>query len=246
MVLKTKEIQRKSEEGNRHGPGLAACGATGAWDRMLRVGPRALATVELLELVLGPRVGRADHDLAPRLLLDWGSIQALVRERAPALLRVPGMGPARTSRLLAALELGRRAVQDPLRPGREVRGPRDVAPALRVELGGRQRERFVALYLDARHRLLDQVTVAVGSLDASLVHPREVFRPAVAVGAVALLVAHNHPSGCPRPSRDDLELTARLDRCGRLMGIELLDHLVVGAREVLSIRELGWPREGIP
>jgi DNA repair protein RadC len=151
------------------------------------------------------------------------------------------MGPARTARLLAALELGRRAAADSWRPGLAVRGPRDLAPVLLAEFGRRRREHFVAFYLDARHRLLVLETVAVGSLNASLVHPREVFRPAVAVGAAALVVAHNHPSGCPRPSREDLELTARLEDCGRLMGIELLDHLVVGRRDVVSLRESGWP-----
>ena len=100
---------------------------------------------------------------------------------------------------------------------------------------------MVALYLDARHAMLALRTVSVGTLDASLVHPREVFRPAVGLQAAAVVLAHNHPSGCPRPSGDDLELTRRLIRCGRLLGIELLDHLVVGDREVVSIRETGWP-----
>jgi DNA repair protein RadC len=124
-----------------------------------------------------------------------------------------------------------------------VRGPRDLAPMLQAELGRRTREHFLALYLDARHRLVAEETVAIGSLNASLVHPREVFRPAVTAGAAAVIVIHNHPSGCAQPSRDDLELTARLDACGRLLGIELLDHLVVGDREVLSLRESGWPRD---
>ena len=107
-----------------------------------------------------------------------------------------------------------------------VRRPEDLHPLLRAELRGLDRERFVALYLETRHRLLDLATVSIGSLNASLVHPREVFKQAVLGSAAALVVAHNHPSGCAVPSGDDLDLTCRLDRCGELLGISLLDHLV--------------------
>ena len=112
---------------------------------------------------------------------------------------------------------------------------------LRTEFRGLDRERFLALYLDARHRVLAAETVSVGSLNASLVHPREVFKPAVALSAAAVIVAHNHPSGDARPSGDDLELTARLARCGDMLGIALLDHLVAGDGVITSIREFGWP-----
>ena len=158
--------------------------------------------------------------------------------------RIPGMGTTRTLRLLAGLELGRRAVAPQLRTGMLVRGPEDLHSLLRAEFHGLDREHFMALYLDARHRVRALETVSVGSLNASLVHPREVFKPAVALSAAAVLVAHNHPSGSSRPSREDLELTARLDRCGALLGIALLDHLVVGDREITSIREWGWPASG--
>jgi DNA repair protein RadC len=122
-----------------------------------------------------------------------------------------------------------------------VRRPEDLHPLLRESFRGLDRERFLALYLDTRHRVQALETVSIGSLNASLVHPREVFKSAVGMSAAALVVAHNHPSGCPRPSGDDLELTARLARCGELLGISLLDHLVVGDTEIVSIREHGWP-----
>ena len=96
--------------------------------------------------------------------------------------------------------------------------------------------------MDTRNRVINQTTLYVGSLNASLVHPREVFKPAVGLGAAAVIVAHNHPSGCARPSGDDLELTQRLIRCGELLGIELLDHVIVGRGEFLSLREDGWPQ----
>ncbi|MFO7654557.1 MAG: DNA repair protein RadC [Candidatus Krumholzibacteriia bacterium] len=220
----------------RHGPGAPA-----ARERLLSVGPRPLAAWELLALVLGPGASGPAGRVASALLERWGSPAALAAARPLELLALPGMDRGRTARVSAALELGRRAAAAAWQPGLAVRGPHDLAPVLLGEFGRRRREHFVAVYLDARHRVVTLETVAVGTLDASLVHPREVFRPAVALGAAAVVVAHNHPSGCAQPSRDDLELTARLDRCGRLLGIELLDHLVVGASEVLSLRETGWP-----
>lgn len=204
------------------------CGATGLSDR------------ELLAVLLGAG-RRSGEELADELLARYGTIDRLGRARPEALSAIDGLGPVRSTRLLAGLELGARAGR-PEADGRlVVRRPEDLHDLLRAEFRGLDRERFVALYLDTRHRLLDRETVSIGSLNASLVHPREVFKSAVLVSAAALVVAHNHPSGCARPSGDDLELTARLDRCGELLGISLLDHLVVGEQEILSIREYGWP-----
>lgn len=209
--------------------------------RLWRYGVRHLGTAELLTLVLGPG-GRVSAPLVARGLLDlFPQPCMLVRQPAEFLQSLPGMGPARTARLQAACELGRR-LQKPARDlGQKVRAPGDLACLLKRELGGLDREHFLGVYLDARHRVMAVRTVSVGTLNASLVHPREVFRPAVALQAAALIVAHNHPSGCARPSGDDLELTRRLARCGGLLGIELLDHLVIGDDEQVSIREHGWP-----
>jgi len=144
-------------------------------------------------------------------------------------------------RLLSCLELGSRAAGEVPRAGIRVNRPEDLHPLLRRSFRGLDRERFLALYLDTRHRILAAETVSVGTLNVSVVHPREVFKLAVALSAAAVIVAHNHPSGCAEPSAEDLELTARLDRCGHLLGISLLDHLVAGSGEIISIRELGWP-----
>jgi DNA repair protein RadC len=206
-----------------------------------RFGVRELAVGELLTLVLGPGGRTPAAVLAQQLLHRFLDLRGIARGGADALGAVPGLGRGRALRLLAALELGRRMGEDtvPVRP--LVRGPADVADLLAAELRGRDREHFLGMYLDARHRLAAVRTVSVGTLDASLVHPREVFLPAVGMQAAAVIVAHNHPSGCARPSGDDLELTRRLARCGGLLGIELLDHLVVGDDEIVSIREYGWP-----
>jgi len=196
---------------------------------------------ELLALVLGPGGPTPAAILAQQLLHRFTDLRGIARADADALGGVPGLGRRRAVRLLAALELGRRIGDDVGRARPLVRGPADVADLLAAELRGRDREHFLGLYLDARHRVAAVRTISVGTLDASLVHPREVFLPAVGMQAAAVIVAHNHPSGCARPSGDDLELTRRLARCGGLLGIELLDHLVVGDTEIVSIREYGWP-----
>ncbi len=209
--------------------------------RWARFGPGGLTNRELIGCVLGPGGPVAATEAAGRLLESFPGLGALAAERPAALARGFGLGQVRTTRLLSAFELGFRAGGPARRAGFTVRSPADVHPLLKEEFRGLDRERFLALYLDTRHRVAAVETVSIGSLNASLVHPREVFKPAVAMSAAAVIVAHNHPSGDASPSGDDLDLTARLDRCGDLLGIALLDHLVVGDEEIISIREYGWP-----
>lgn len=218
-----------------------AAGERDRRERWFRFGPGALTARELLEQVLGPGGGEGAAAAAGRLLARYGSLAELARARPAALRSGGGLGEVRVRRLLAALELGRRAIRPVDRSGIRIQRPEDLHDLLRKEFRGLDREHFVALYLDTRHRVREMETVSIGSLNASLVHPREVFKAAVTISAAALVVAHNHPSGCARPSGDDLDLTRRLDRCGELLGIPLLDHLVVGDREIVSIREFGWP-----
>lgn len=149
------------------------------------------------------------------------------------LMAIKGMGQAKASSLLAGLELGRRAA---LSRGRPIQEPKDAISHL-VWMQSLQKEHFHALYLDTRRFLIATETVSVGTLDSSLVHPREVFRPAIAHAASAVLVAHNHPSGDPEPSAEDLALTRRLDKAARLLGLALLDHVVVARRGFVSLRE---------
>ena len=219
----------------------AAAAAGDPRERLRRFGPRALTDQELLAWVLAPVRSAAGGAAAARNLLARHALADLAAMSAAALAAADGVGPARARRLLATLELGRRATRPTPICGLLVRRPEDLGRVLRDEFRGLDRERFIALYLDARHRVRALETVSVGSLNASLVHPREVFKPAIALSAAAVIVAHNHPSGDPRPSGDDLELTGRLDRCGELLGIALLDHLVVGDADITSIREYGWP-----
>jgi len=210
-------------------------------DRLRRFGVSAGSGAELLAALLGDKFGPEALEVAQGLLQRFGTLTQLATVPLTVLENMPGMGPSRSARLVAALELGKRATAPFVRRGLVVRRPEDLHPLLRGELSGLDRERFLALFLDSRHRIQTVETVSIGSLNASLVHPREVFKTAIALSAAAVIVAHNHPSGNARPSHDDLDLTARLDRCGELLGVALLDHLVVGETEVTSIREYGWP-----
>jgi len=206
----------------------------------------ARSDVDLLARVLdggraGPRARRAAlRLLAARPLEAWARLSAETAA-AEALRALGGDGAGATAeasaRALPALfELARRALGPP--PGVEMSRPEDVVPWL-AEWREARREHFVAFDLNARHQLLTRRLVSVGSLSASIVHPREVFQPAVAASAAGLIVAHNHPSGDPEPSPEDVAVTRRLRDAGELLGIELLDHLVVAGRGFVSLKARG-------
>lgn len=197
--------------------------------RAWRDGLGGLAPGELMELVVGrskPAALRAEGEL-----LSWARASARCLEVELGLSRLEAL------RLAGAFALGRR-VEEARRPGRPLmRSAESVWRHLEGEVRGLERERFHVLMLDAKHRLLRGEVVSEGTLTTSLVHPREVFRPAVREAAAALVVAHNHPSGDPEPSAEDLEVTRRLLRTGKLLGIPLLDHVVLGEGAWVSLRE---------
>lgn len=181
--------------------------------------------------------GRSALSLAHTLLDGFGGIRELSRAKSAELCLAPGVGAARSAALAAAFELGRRAGRDRPRELETVEGPEDAAGLFAPFLEGLPQEAVAVLHLGGRHQVLRAEVVALGSLNTAAVQPREVFRTAVKVGAAAVVLAHNHPSGDPEPSDDDLRLTRRLRRCGETLGIELLDHLVIGEGRWVSMRE---------
>ena len=150
-----------------------------------------------------------------------------------------GMGPAKTAQLKAALELGRRMLLAAPEDRPVVRSPTDVAQLLMAQMGHLKQEHFRVVFLDTRNRVLDSETVYVGSLNASYIRVAEVFREAVTRNCAAVIVAHNHPSGDPTPSPEDVAVTRQLVAAGKLLDIEVLDHLVVGMQRFVSLRERG-------
>jgi DNA repair protein RadC len=209
-------------------------------ERLFNLGPQVLATNELLAVLLGTGTRRLPAlELANQILADSGGLKGLAEASASALSRLPGLKSARAARVVAALELGRRAVAEPDSPRPAFKTPSDVGRFLQPRLSGKPVEEFGLLILDTRNRLKRLQVISRGSLNGSLVHPREVFREAIALQAAALVLCHNHPSGDPTPSREDLELTRRLREAGLILGIEVLDHVIVGQGGYVSFKEEG-------
>ena len=209
-------------------------------ERLAHVGAEALSEQELLACILGRGVaGESVLIGARRLLARFGTLRGIREASIEQLADVHGIGPAKAAQLKAAVEVARRLAAIP-EPHRVTVDSVDAAASLvRPHLMHKTKEHFVALLLDARHRLIRLSPIAVGSLSATLVHPRELFKEAIAASAAAMIVAHNHPSGDPQPSEADLVLTQRLMQAGVLLGIELLDHLILGAQDVVSLKAAG-------
>jgi len=212
----------------------------GPRERLETAGAAALSDAELLALLLrtGGRA-RSALDVAAGLLARHGGLPGLARAAAGELRTARGVGPTKSASLLAALELGRRLATRRLRAGDAIRSPEDVHRHFHARLRDAACEHFLVVLLDGRHRVLREVAVSQGTLTASLVHPREVFRPALREAAAAVILVHNHPSGDPTPSREDREVTSRLAQAGRLLGVPVLDHVVVAERGWASLRQEG-------
>jgi DNA repair protein RadC len=202
------------------------------------MGPSALSLSELLSLLIGSGgVAGSALQLADRLLSSSGGRLRSLASSSPAdLERIPGVGDATSARLLAALELGVRLSQEDLPQRPRIRGPDDVFRLMAPRLRDLPHEQFHALLLNSQHRVLRDVLVTRGILDASLIHPREVFRPAILERAAAVILVHNHPSGDPVPSSEDRVVTRQMNDAGRMIGIPVLDHVVIADGGWQSVR----------
>ncbi len=209
-------------------------------ERLERSGADALSDAELVALVLrtGAR-GRDALDAARDLLSRHGGLRGLARAAPREVRGSAGVGPAKCASLQAAVEIGHRVASHTLRRGEPLRGPEDLYRHFRTRLRDARHEHFLVVLLDGRHRVLRTEPVSRGTLTASLVHPREVFRPAIREAAAAVVLVHNHPSGDPTPSREDREITDRLARAGEILGIRVLDHVVVAEGGYRSLRDEG-------
>ena len=209
-------------------------------EKLLRLGAAALGDNELVALVVGSGTRRAGAlGLANELLRRSGGLHGLARSKADDLARIEGVGVARAARVVAALELGRRRLAQGPEARVQLRSPRDAAAFLLPTYGARAVEQFGVVLLDSKHRVLRTAIIASATLNSTIVQPRDVFREAVLGAAASVVAFHNHPSGDPTPSADDVELTRRLRAAGTLMGVELVDHIVLGEVEYCSLKEMG-------
>lgn len=210
-------------------------------ERMRSLGAQALSTVELLATLVGSGPRGSSAIASAHLVFEQcgGSLGRLAAMPLATLTRVHGMGPARASAIHAALELGKRMAGEAREAGMPMRGPGDVAAAFAPRLQDAPVEEFHVAILDSQHRLERDILVTRGLLNSSLVHPREVFREAIAERAAAVVLVHNHPSGDPTPSAEDRAVTRQLVAAGKLLDIPVHDHVIVGRGRYVSFAESG-------
>jgi len=210
-------------------------------ERMLSYGGSHLTNQELLALLLGSGTQKESvMDLSNRVLMHFEGLKLLSDATIEELTAIKGIGPAKGVVILAAIEIGKR--MNAYKPDNNyiVRSPEDGANYVMEDMRKLSQEHFVTLFLNTKNQIIHQQTIFIGSLNASIVHPREVFREAVKRSAASIICAHNHPSGDPTPSQEDIHVTRRLVESGKMIGIELLDHLVIGDRKFVSLKEKGY------
>ena len=206
-------------------------------ERLVKFGEQALSAQELLQVILGRGIaGESVVVTAQKLLSKFGSLQKLAEASIEELSSVKGIGPAKATQIKAVFEIGRRiSTQTPSYKSKELTDPKKVYQLIKSKLKDYHKEHFYIIALNSRNHLIAEVSV--GSLNASIVHPREVFAEAIKNKAASVIIAHNHPSGDPSPSEGDSIMTQKLIECGKLLGIDVIDHIVVAKKEFYSYRE---------
>jgi len=209
-------------------------------ERLMRHGPEALTTAELIAILLGSGMkGMPILQLSQSIIATFGDLQKLSEATMAELCSIKGLGPAKALQLRAALSLGLRAAKANPTVKYRIETPLHVYNLIKDEIANAKKEHFIVILQDIKGFVIDYVTVAVGTLSQTLVHPREVFNPAIRHHAASIILAHNHPSGDPTPSPEDYELTKILVEAGHLMGIPINDHLIIGGNQYISLRQLG-------
>lgn len=209
-------------------------------ERLMQVGERALSTAELLAIIIRTGVdGENVVRLSERLLVGFGGLPGLARASITELQSLKGIGPAKAIEIKAALELGRRLLASAPEQRAKVSSPADAANLLMSDMALLEQEHLRLILLDTRNQVLGTPNVYVGSLNTSVIRVGELFRHAIKENAAAMIVAHNHPSGDPSPSPEDVRVTKQIASAGKLLDIELLDHLVIGQGRFVSLKERG-------
>ncbi len=210
-------------------------------ERLITYGENHLSNQEILAILIGSGTRKESvMELANRLLMHFEGLKLLGDATIEELTAIKGIGTAKGVTMLAAIELGRRIQQYKPEERYTVRSPEDGADYIMEEMRDLKQEHLVVLFLNTKNQIMHRQTIFVGSLNASIVHPREIFREAVKRSSASIICAHNHPSGDPSPSQEDIHVTRRLVEAGKIMGIELLDHLVIGDNSFISLKEKGY------
>jgi DNA repair protein RadC len=205
-------------------------------ERLKNFGPEALSAQELLALVIGRGIPKKSvMNIAQELLAEFGSVKAISQATIEELSKIKGIGFAKAAQIKACFELGKRQDLEPELKDFNIKDPQSVVKAIHA----RAKEHFKLILLNPRNKIIGISTVSVGTLNTSLAHPREIFKEAIIHSAMSVVLAHNHPSGDPEPSEDDLKITKRLVEAGKILGIEIIDHIIIGKNNFCSFKEKG-------
>lgn len=209
-------------------------------ERLQKFGPEALSAQELLALVIGRGISKKSvMSIAQELLVRFGNIKAISQATIEELSQIKGIGLAKAAQIKACFELGKREELEPELKDFDIKNPESVVKAISASIKDKAKEHFKLILLNPRNKIIGISTISIGTLNASLVHPREVFKDAIMHSAASVVLAHNHPSGDPEPSEDDLKITKKLVDSGKILGIEVLDHIVIGKNNFCSFKERG-------
>ena len=209
-------------------------------ERLMRHGAEAMSTAELIAIVLGSGTKSIPVlHLAQELVMHFGSLQRLAEATFEELCQIKGVGSAKALQLQACFSLGIRLSRQVIPPKYRIDQPENAYHLIKDAIAHQKQEHFMVILLDVKNGVIHQQVVAIGTLSQTLIHPREVFYPAVRHKAAGLILAHNHPSGDPTPSSEDKEVTKILVEAGHLMGIAVRDHLILGHEQYVSLRQQG-------
>lgn len=211
-------------------------------ERLIRNGPESLSNAELLGVIL--RTGSREENvvnLCNRILKEY-NIKQLSLANVTRLTQVHGIGKAKAAQIAAVFELARRLETFVEEPKRKICSPKDVYVLMYPKMREQKKEKFITLCLDTKNQVLKEEVVSIGSLNASIVHPREVFKSALMESSASVIMVHNHPSGDPSPSREDIMVTEKMVEGGKLLGIDVLDHIIIGDGKYVSLKDEGFVR----
>ena len=214
-------------------------------ERLIKFGEESLSNSQLLAIILRTGNGTKSNaiDLARMLLDHYGSFRALDSASISELCAIEGIGTAKAAQIKAALEIGKRLLRQKTGPRKKITSVEDIVNYYKPYLRDLKREVFKIMMLDSRNKIIKEMTISEGSLNASIVHPREVIREIIRESASAVIFVHNHPSGEPKPTREDIEITKRLVKACDLVGVRVLDHIIMGDDEYTSLADEGLIRE---
>src|SRR4030067_471346 len=205
-------------------------------ERLEKFGPEALSAQELLALIVGRGIPQKSVlNIAQELLTRFGNIKAISQATIEELSQIKGIGLAKAAQIKACFELGKREELEPELKNFNIKDPESVVKAIRASIKDKAKEHFKLILLNPRNKIIGISTISIGTLNASLVHPREVFKDAIMHSAASVVLAHNHPSGDPEPSEDDLTIIKRLVESGKILGIEVIDHIIIGKNNFYSL-----------